>query len=337
MLSKQAFMLILYKRSKHLYDLLKVLEDSGGTVFIHIDAKANDNKLIELINSFSNTIIIPEHYKISWGGFNMVKAMIALLENAFSFNEKFGHFIFLSGSDYPVFNGEGINAFFDKFSGKELISAYSITNNTCKHCESKVTKYFFMDGSNCLFSKAINCVCSELFRGFKKHDFLISNKKIENVFYGSQWFAITSKCVNYVLKQVHSRKYVNYFRHAFAPDELFFHTIIFNSSFCDQTFKGGPTIYSPTWDLFNYTYLESNELNCKNDEIESSRIRSKIKFLRGKITFPENVGDGSIIFLNDKYYVNIINSGLPFCRKVDDISSKKLIRKLRLINGLSSK
>lgn len=53
MLSKQAFMLILYKRSKHLYDLLKVLEDSGGTVFIHIDEKANDNRLIARIVKLS--------------------------------------------------------------------------------------------------------------------------------------------------------------------------------------------------------------------------------------------------------------------------------------------
>lgn len=47
---------------------------------------------------------------------------------------------------------------------------------------------------------------------------------------GSQWFTVSSKCVDYVLNFIDNNKDIQrYFEHTFIPDESFFHTILLNS------------------------------------------------------------------------------------------------------------
>lgn len=336
---KQAFLILTYKKSKSLKDLLTVLSQTKGDVFVHIDRKCQDRSFIKMIESFSNTKIIDQHYDISWGSFNMVKAMLALLRNACSTSTSYSHYVFLSGSDYPVWNSKEIVDFFHKNYGKELINAYDITTNDCLHCKSKIINYFYMEDSGMfhVFSKGLNVILSELFRIREKKPYLVIDNKKEDVFYGSQWFGITEDCARYVLKRVQNKEYAKYFKHAFAPDEMFFHTIIFNSKFKNKNQNRGIKPYSPKWNLYNYTYLNSSRLNC-SEPIEPSRLRKKINKILGKTPEEkEKFGSGSIDFLNKLDYESIEHSKMPFCRKVDDTYSRKLILRLRLKNGLTQK
>ncbi|KRM08004.1 hypothetical protein FC89_GL002116 [Liquorilactobacillus ghanensis DSM 18630] len=327
---RQAFLLIMYKSSNSLIDLLKVLKTSGGDVFVHVDKKSDLNTL-KKINEFTNVEIIKERFNISWGGFNMVKAMIALLKAAYNKNADYTHYVFLSGSDYPVWNGKKINRFFSSHRNKELVNAYCMTNNGCVHCSSKITKYYFFDHMNHIktLSRIYNLFMSEVYRRKRKNSFISVGKKRLKVYFGSQWFAITNDCAKYVLSKVSNKQLINYFKHSLAPDEMFFHTIIFNSKFGMNNLIGGPVEYSPKWNLFNYTFLDSSFLNC-GEEIRIPKLLEKIRITSKKDKSRKNVGRGSIRFLNEKYFDEIIKSGYPFCRKIDDNYSNKLISELEM-------
>jgi hypothetical protein len=51
---------------------------------------------------------------------------------------------------------------------------------------------------------------------------------------GSAYFCLTKKHVDYILKYLKDKpKLITFFKHAFAPDEIFFQTIILNSALKD--------------------------------------------------------------------------------------------------------
>jgi len=48
----------------------------------------------------------------------------------------------------------------------------------------------------------------------------------------SQWFTITGESAAYILTYLRDEKWItNYFKLSWAPDEIIFHTILFNSPF----------------------------------------------------------------------------------------------------------
>ena len=62
----------------------------------------------------------------------------------------------------------------------------------------------------------------------------------QRVLYGSQWTAFTAECVDEMLHVSHNAGWVNFFRRAFAPDEMFFHTVLHQCRFSCEAPLGGP-------------------------------------------------------------------------------------------------
>lgn len=56
------------------------------------------------------------------------------------------------------------------------------------------------------------------------------------IYAGTQWFALTNRCVHYILKTVkEDKRYEKFFKYTLVPDEAFFQTIIGNSPFIEHT------------------------------------------------------------------------------------------------------
>ncbi|WPC22384.1 beta-1,6-N-acetylglucosaminyltransferase [Pediococcus inopinatus] len=335
-MERQAFLVILHKYSESLQSLFNRLVEAHGDIYVHIDKKCKDSRVRKLLLDLPNVVIIPESYNVSWGGINMVKVMLSLLKEAFSAKHDYSHFVFLSGSDLPVASGVEIQKYFSKKSGIELMRSYSITKSGCEHCNSKIEKIYFFDNisKNEIFSKIMRAFASELMVKKRQKNYLYYEGKKQDICYGSQWFAITPDCVNYILNQVDLNIYLDYFKHTFAPDEMFFQTIIFNSKFKSKNQTKGLEPYNRIWQLFNYTFLDARPLNC-GKPIESSVLRNKMQRLLKKFKNPNyyrhtnnNVLGGSIGPLTIQDYPDIISSEMPFCRKIDDKISAQLIEKL---------
>lgn len=224
--------------------------------------------------------------------------------------------------------------YFNNNKGKELIRAYNLSDNKCKHCEIKIRKYWNIriSSKTILANKIISILLIILSKIFKKGKYVELNGKLQPVYYGSQWFSITLECARYILETLDANpKYINYFKHSMAPDEMFFHTIIFNSKYKDCTTYGKAEQYSGQWNLNNYTYLKNHELDChdrfyKNNTNILYNITSSLIHKKNKID--NTKGSGSISFLNENDFSEIEQSKYMFARKLNSNISYDLIKKI---------
>lgn len=296
-------------------------------IYVHVDAKRDIKAFKNSVKNKQNVWFIENRKAISWAGFTMVEAMTELLKVS-SENFQYGHFIFLSGLDYPIRDIDSVRNYFISKPDTEFIRAYSITDCECEHCHRKVEEYHFRDKilKNNRLDKIIRNLLKIVF--FPKHKKILNiNNKDMNIAYGSQWFALTYECVKYILNYIEENKNVlnKYFKTVFAPDEIFFHTIIFNSKFANRTLNKGFESYSEEWSLNNYHWLKTNDLSCtlfKNLTIKS-RINSFIKMKNNNTE-----EKGSISFLNENDFCNILNSKYMFMRKVSTSNSLELIKRI---------
>lgn len=110
---KHAILLLWHKDIEQLKNLIKLF-DEDFKFYIHIDKKSIITK--EEIGRLKNNQQIAEvyqKYRINWGGFNILKAELLLLQEIVRDNS-IGYIHFMSGQDYPIKKLDGIKSFFLK-------------------------------------------------------------------------------------------------------------------------------------------------------------------------------------------------------------------------------
>lgn len=330
----KAYLFLVHNDPIHFSRILKNIDDGESDVYVHLDKKVDSDDFINHVDyNFNGKIIyIKDRISVIWGDFSMVVAMINLIKSAIKTD--YQHLIFLSGSDYTIKSKNIIKNYFNNNKGKELIRAYNLSDNKCKHCEIKIRKYWNIRISNktILANKIISILLITLSKIFKKGKYVELNGKLQPVYYGSQWFSITLECARYILETLDvNPKYINYFKHSFAPDEMFFHTIIFNSKYKDCTTYGKAEQYSGQWNLNNYTYLKNHELDC-NDRFykDNTNIFYNLtsRFTDKKDKTDNTKISGSISFLNEDDFSEIEQSKYMFARKFNSNISYDLVKKI---------
>ena len=322
---KIAYLILAHNEPELLKKTIGII-DYNSVFYIHIDKKSNINKFKEIIKG-DNIFFIDERYPIYWGGFNIVLATKKLMEEAINDANEYSHLVLISGQDFPIRDGEFIYKYFADNSQKEFIRAYEIEESNCKHCYYKIQKYRFMDDffNNKLLSKVLRGVLRDIiFRAFKNKRYIREGNKKIFPCYGSQWWALTPGCARYVLKYGEENRNIDrYFKYAYAPDEMYFHTIIFNSIYATRTINGGIEPYSKYWSLNNFHFLINEDLNC----LEFRKI-TMLESIRNQVK-SDRVYKGTISFLKDYHFDSIVNSPYLFCRKVNEDQSASLIEKLQ--------
>lgn len=321
-MEKIAYLILAHSDPEHLNKLIESI-DYNSDFYIHLDNKADINKF-SFINKKSNVKIISKRYDVSWAGFNMVNATKELIKSALYSKKKYNHLILLSGADYPIKSKENIYNYFINRKGKEIIRGYFIEESKCPHCYDKIQKYRIMDTlvKNSYMNKVLKRIMNLILAPLKKKIFIeIDGIKIKPC-YGSQWWAITQECANYILNLSNNNKRLDkYFKTSFAPDEMYFHTIIFNSNFASSTINGGVEDYSSRWSWNNFHYILSDSLDCCN-VIRNNFKNDILKLIKRKKY------SGSVGFLNLDNLKEIKESKYLFARKLNSNFSKELIKEI---------
>lgn len=193
-----------------------------------------------------------------WGGWNAIRITIKALKIALNTGE-FDRFIILQGQDYPLYSNDFINDFFDDFKDIEFCRAINISQMQDKKQRMKIQGFWYMDNTDNLFGKVVRGILgriNNLHIPYRKSYINIQRKKFE-IWWGWAHVALTRKCVEYIVDFYDTHKDFNrYFSHRFPPDEMYFHTIIYNSKFKEYII---PTIINPEdkiTSLCNVTYFE---------------------------------------------------------------------------------
>lgn len=231
---KHAFLITAYKSPEQLAELVNQLCCAEFNFYIHLDKKSNlkEESVKSLIKQEGNVVFLKNSIDVYWGGFSHLKAFYLLLKKAHE-NKENSYFHVLSGQCFPIKSNDFILDFFEKNNGKEYIDAQFIDESKWTGGSmNRIQLYHLNDYCN------IRADFWKTFNGrFLKVQRIIGIKRkpptiFEKYYGGSTWWSITRNAVDYILRFVVSNKKVfNRFKHTHCSEELFFQTVLMNSSF----------------------------------------------------------------------------------------------------------
>lgn len=205
---------------------------SGHGIFIHVDAKAGPFPLIE-----GATHIEPRR-RVHWAGFSQVEATLDLLRAAFDSPAQHDMFVLLSGSCYPIGSVRRLTDAFAAQPGRSWIKYVQVDESA--HLQSLSDRYFYRDEVLPAAVRRITRNSRLVERTVRKArevlDVRVRERPAWVRAHGSNWWALTREHADYVLAFVDDPKnagFIRYYKHAFASDEQFFHTILANSPFAE--------------------------------------------------------------------------------------------------------
>lgn len=225
-MNKVAYCIMAHNDKEHLSKLITAL-GNNCEIFIHIDGYVDDSSFLSLANK-GNVHFLSPRTKVSWAGFSMVTVMMRLLKLAIEYEELFSHYIFLSGSCYPIKPISHIDSFFESNKNKSFIKYVKMTDHALLYWQIK-NKYL-MDNPFPIRNK----VTHNLHRVIRRITFHthINNVWKENItaYGGSNWTVLNDECAKYVV-DFHENNlwFQNMFKYTYAADEHYVHTILGNS------------------------------------------------------------------------------------------------------------
>jgi hypothetical protein len=223
------YLILAHADLAHLQRLVAALPADSIKV-VHLDAKCRERLSL---THLPNAVALEERIPVYWGDFSIIEATLRLLDAVLKF-QRVERIILLSGNCYPIKADSEILAYFNARKGENLVKMFKIDHATPLYekklsrfhiGESTISKAIHSDlpGMNYLLSRAITRAATLWPRDWRR-DFAPLQP-----YFGSQWWAFTRACSEYVVDQARSNAKLRHFEYCFAPDEMYFHTIVGNS------------------------------------------------------------------------------------------------------------
>lgn len=232
-MERHAYLIMAHNQWNTLIELVKALDDPRNDIYLHLDKKASLPPEAEIkgVVTHSN-LYFTKQFNIVWGGTQMLKCTLNMLEEASSDNYTYYHFI--SGVDYPLKSQDEIHDFFASCGNQQFV-AYDWNGVKAGRFLNRVQYYHFFSniiGKNRSASIPI-CVLSKLDGVLLAIQRFLKINRVNYKFYkGSSWFSITKEVAAAILKE--KNKTLNRYRLTLAPDEVWLQTFIQESEFAGQ-------------------------------------------------------------------------------------------------------
>lgn len=193
----------------------------------------------------SNVQFLDRH-ACHWGDFGHVRATIKGLRAVVASNRPFDYVVLLTGQDYPLKSSAEIAATLRASGGKVYMRCDQIPNeNWDNGGMDRIENWHFHIGGRSLsfpgtpFPRAwMNTAWSWPARSFRiRRTFPAGIQP----YGGSSYWIMPAQCAGYVDAFVRDNPdFVSFFKYVHVPDEIFFHTIVMNSSFSDLVVTDNP-------------------------------------------------------------------------------------------------
>lgn len=108
-----AHLVLAHAQPEHVARLVRRLTTPEDVVLVHIDRKAD---LLAFERAFAaagvSPVVLERRYWVTWGGYGIVRATLALVRAALALDHPWTHAVLLSGADYPIRPTGEIQEFF---------------------------------------------------------------------------------------------------------------------------------------------------------------------------------------------------------------------------------
>lgn len=234
------------------------LDDERNDIFLHYDIKSaltEADKSVLKSALIKSELVFVQRISVSWGGYSLIQCELNLLKQA-----KEGHYAyyhFLSGVDFPLKSQNEIHAFFEQHKGEEFIDFWDRPKKEYLYrvkyyypLQERIGTYTY-DGKTLLLRVRSKLgVLLQKLRGVNRL------KEYDGVFkIGSNWLSITDELVWYILKN--EPLIYRLFHDGIAVDEMFIHTLCYNSEFRQRVSDSGIRLID--WNRGNpYVWTEAD-------------------------------------------------------------------------------
>lgn len=227
-MGKYAYLIICHRSDASLCYLLKSIDDERNDIYVHVDAKARDfdfDKVKAWI--IHSELHFTRRINVTWGGYSQPEAELILLEAATQKHE-YAFYHFLSGNDMCIKSQDEIHRFFDQHPGKLFLTFCGEDWN--RKAEERVKYYHIEHGRNTAL-KALNIVSLSI----QKMTGINRLKHVDmQIVGGSNWCSLPHDFAMYLLE--HQEVIHRIFHHSVCSDELFVHTMAYNSEYKDRIY-----------------------------------------------------------------------------------------------------
>lgn len=292
-----AHLVLAHTDPEHIGRLARKLS-AFSDVYIHIDSRVDATPFVLAVANTRRVRFLRTRFPSEWGGWNAVEATVALIREALA-EKCYDRLSFLQGLDYPLKSAPEITSYFSIHSGIEFIRACNVTQASNPYLYGKCRYVWFPNNKDRKISLVGRSV-SRILRGSDirtRSGVILDNGEFE-VFWGCAQWALTGLCGRYIVDFYDSHPSFNrWFYYAYPADELYFHTIVFNSSYASRTTCGGhepeTTLALPRgpvekWRNLHYFEYPKSVTVFGEQDYERLRIRPEL-YLR-KVTTEASTG-----------------------------------------------
>lgn len=277
---KQAILITAFKNLAHLLKIIRFFDDPVFEIYIHWDKKMEiDAQSRQEILSHNCVKLFNAVYKVNWGSFNHLRAIIKITEEAYK-NKEISYFHLISGQDFPIKSKAQFKSFFSD-NCKSYIDSFSVpkkgwADNGGLDRLEYYNLYDVLNGKN----HNQNVWIKKVIRIQKKLGIKRDFPKDVALQGGSTWWSLHKSGVSVVLYFLKKNpNFLKRFKHTLCAEEFFFQTILNN-----------PLNTKPFIENNNLRYIDWVARNGNNpavlDETDYHKLVGSSAFFARKIETP---------------------------------------------------
>lgn len=239
-------------------------------LFVHIDAKV-PLEPYGPVAGLPNVSFVQNRHAVFWGGFSMVRAIVAGIEAAIG-HGSYDRFALISEDSVPL---TGPGALGERLSGPgEWIV---LRNNLPDRVQKRYNQFYYFDSAATNprgFAAEERGFTAAALDGIARMQALMEEGKapLASLYHGGMWWALSAQAISVILER---HRTARHFRESFEfsaiPDEQYFHTILGEAGLGQPA---APFMHAD-FDRIPKPYVFRTRA-----EIEAVRERSKCLFLR---------------------------------------------------------
>lgn len=223
---KIAFLILGYNSAVTLREFISFYDSNSFKFFLHLDIKINkEDYLFNLGNSALSLNLIDDRFNIYWGGFNMIKATLSLIESALSFNPDI--LVLISDDSMPIYMQE---IFIEKLSiSPNRFDAYPAPDivrkryNNYYYFDASMTSARWIPAEDRFLNNQDEQALIRILNLKKKGKFLLDDLRA-----GSQWWSMTSSVAKKIISEIRNNDLLrDSFEFSAIPDEMMIQTLAY--------------------------------------------------------------------------------------------------------------
>jgi hypothetical protein len=227
---KIAYVILAFQYPQQLLRLLNALQSKDTAFFVHIDKKVEISPFKNILReAVTKNVTFIKRENSYWASIGLVKAAINGITEVLNAAEKYDYLYFLSGQCYPIKSKIFINQFFYDNRENTFILSFPLPYKWWGGNDGmdRINLYHFQEFKNRTIPKVINRCLKYLNPFLPKRKF----PKYLKPYGGEFYFGFSLETAKYIISFIEEHPdYLSFHRFSYIPDEMFFQTILSNST-----------------------------------------------------------------------------------------------------------